>query len=154
MSDETTVREAIQADCESVLPLAKAMATSFEVEKDAFILSFSDISKDPAAVCFVAENGGEIIGYLLGFEHRAFYANGCVSWVEEIFVKADLRRMGIGKKLMDRFETWCMDRGSCLVGLATRRASGFYNSIGYEESAIFFRRLLKRNAQPGEAGNA
>ena len=52
MSPEITVREAIEADCEAVFPLAKAIATSFDVEKAAFILSFSDISRDPAAVSF------------------------------------------------------------------------------------------------------
>jgi GNAT superfamily N-acetyltransferase len=57
-------------------------------------------------------------------------------------VQADLRRAGIGTVLMQHFETWASARGSKLVALATRRASAFYAAQGYEESAIYFRKLL------------
>ena len=40
------------------------------------------------------------------------------------------------------FEKWASKRGSKLVGLATRRAAPFYKGLGYEESAVFFRKLL------------
>jgi GNAT superfamily N-acetyltransferase len=52
------------------------------------------------------------------------------------------RRSGIGRALMDAVETWARDRGAAYVSLATRRASEFYLALGYDESAVFFRKML------------
>lgn len=145
MNPNLTIRIAQTEDCLLVFPLAKEMATSFEVERECYERSFHEILRDPAAICLVAEKNEEIIGYLIGFDHRAFYANGRVSWVEEIFVKETDRKKGIGKSLMDGFEEWCIERGSKLVGLATRRASRFYEAIDYEESATFYRKIIPHN---------
>lgn len=144
MNQEITIRKAGRSDCEAVFLLARAMATSYQVEKNEFSRSFVEILEDHAAMCLVVLKNERTVGYLLGFDHWAFYANGRVSWVEEIYVTEELRKEGIGKKLMEAFEEWCMERGSRLVGLATRRASAFYHAIGYEESAIFFRKLLDK----------
>jgi hypothetical protein len=43
---------------------------------------------------------------------------------------------------MREFEEWARSRGSRLVALATRRATDFYLSLGYEESATYVRKLL------------
>ena len=145
MNSNITIRSARKEDCLSVFPLAKEMATSFEVERTFFEESFHEVLEDESSTCLVAEQKEGIIGYLIGFDHRAFYANGRVSWVEEIFVKDEFRKDGIGNNLMAVFEQWCLDRNSKLIGLATRRASQFYNAIGYEESAIFFRKRLNPN---------
>lgn len=147
MNNELLVREAHLADSEAVYPLAKMMATSFKVEKTDFELSFQEIIAQSSSSCLIAEKGDEVIGYLIGFDHRAFYANGRVSWVEEIFVKEEHRKLGIGKRLMLGFEQWCTDRNSKLVALATRRASDFYHAIGYEDSATFFRKLITNNTK-------
>lgn len=153
MDKKTTVRVARVGDCAFVFSLAKEMATSFEVKKADFDVSFDEILDDPGAVCLVAEKDGAIIGYLIGFDHRAFYANGRVSWVEEIFVKEKDRKGGAGKSLMGRFEDWCMGRGSKLIALATRRASGFYKAIDYDESATFFRKRLNEADGVGRSDN-
>ena len=117
-------------------------ATSFVPERAAFEIALADIIGTDGANLSVAEVSGEVVGYCLGFDHYTFYANGRVAWVEEITVKEPLRRRGIGKALMESFEEWSNNRGSKLVALATRRAASFYRSIGYEESATFFRRLF------------
>ncbi len=52
------------------------------------------------------------------------------------------RRLGVGRALMASFEEWAKGRGAVLVGLATRRAAPFYDALGYEQSATFFRRIL------------
>jgi len=94
------------------------------------------------ALLLVVEDGDELAGYLLGFDHYTLFANGRVSWVEEIMVREDRRRQSFGRELMQHFEEWAISRESRLVGLATRRASAFYSAIGYEESATYFRKLL------------
>jgi GNAT superfamily N-acetyltransferase len=120
------------------------LATSFEVEIEAFAKSFRGALNSSSSEVLVAEAGESIVGYVLGLHHPAFYANGKVSWMEEIFVEESSRRLGIGEQLMSVFESRAQDRGSRLVGLATRRAASFYTAIGYQESAIYFRKFLNQ----------
>jgi hypothetical protein len=44
---------------------------------------------------------------------------------------------------MTQTEEIATTRKSKLIALATRRADQFYQSIGYEASATYFRQLLK-----------
>lgn len=141
VADKIAVRRAEVQDREEVFLLARAFATSFAVEWSAFQSSFAAVLQSPDAFLAVALEGQRIVGYLLGFDHYAFYANGRVSWVEEIMVAAELRRQGVGRQLIQGFERWASERQSKLVGLATRRAAPFYRALGYEESAVYFRKL-------------
>jgi len=138
----TTIRRAELGDCEAVFHLARAFATSFAVERSAFEVSFSALLESPDALLAVAADGEREVGYVLGFDHYALFANGRVSWVEEIMVADDVRRRGVGRRLMEAVEDWAKGRQSRLIGLATRRAEPFYRSLGYDESATYFRRLL------------
>lgn len=137
-----TIRPAQFADSDALFTLASAFATSFSVERSAFESSFAALLQSPDALIAVASDSGRVVGYVLGFDHHTFYANGRVSWVEEIMVADDVRRRGIGRQLMESFEQWAISRQSKLIALATRRAASFYQSIGYDESATYFRRLL------------
>ena len=136
------IREAAADDADAVFCLAEEFATSFVPERKAFEIALANIIASDGAKLSVAAVNGDVVGYCLGFDHHTFYANGRVAWVEEITVKEPLRRNGVGKALMENFEEWSRKRGSKLVALATRRAASFYGSIGYEESATFFRKLL------------
>ncbi len=136
------IRAAQLTDSDALFSLASAFATSFTVERSAFELSFSALLQSPDAFLAVASDSGRVVGYTLGFVHHTFYANGRVAWVEEIMVSEDVRRRGVGRQLMESFEQWTKSRQSKLIGLATRRAAPFYQSIGYDESATYFRRLL------------
>ena len=138
----TNIREARNADAKAVLVLAKLFAASFAVEERAFYHSFSVLLSTPDAHLAIAETAQQIVGYVLGFDHYTFFANGRVAWVEEIMVSEPFRRQNIGQLLMQEFETWAEARECKLVALATRRATAFYQAIGYEESAAYFRKLL------------
>ena len=125
-----------------MLTLATAFATSFEVDPAAFKTGFAAVVDAPGACLLVAEALGAVIGYVLGFVHPTFYANGPVAWVEEITVDAALRGQGTGRRLMEAFEGWAGERDARLVALATRRAAPFYLALGYTASAAYFRKLL------------
>jgi GNAT superfamily N-acetyltransferase len=137
-----SIRPAQLSDSDALFALAKAFATSFVVERTAFDVSFAALLGSPDAFLAVAMEEERVIGYVMGFDHFTFYANGRVSWVEEIMVAEEFRRHGVGRLLMEAFEQWAKKRGSKLVALATRRAAAFYRGIGYEESATYFRRVL------------
>jgi GNAT superfamily N-acetyltransferase len=137
-----TIRPARAADEGAILSLARPFATSFAIDERAFHRAYGELLTSTEALVLVAESESAIVGYLLGFDHPTFYANGRVAWVEELMVGEAWRRQRVGASLMRAFEDWARGRGCRLVALATRRAAAFYTATGYEESATFFRKLL------------
>ena len=136
------IRPAEDRDREAVSGLASRFATSFEVSLSAFDRAWERLLSDEDACLLVAEEDDAVLGYLLGFRHDTFFANGPVGWVEEVMVTESRRGRGLGRDLMLSFEAWSAEAGCALVALATRRADAFYRAIGYEESAIYFRKLI------------
>jgi GNAT superfamily N-acetyltransferase len=139
-NEEVGYRKAISKDKESLFVLAKCLATSFDVNKEDFLNVFNALIEDQNVDLVVAEKGQELIGYVFVLHHPAFYANGIISWVEELFVLEQYRRKNIGKCLMEEAEKLSKERGSKLVALATRRADQFYKAIGYNESATYYKK--------------
>jgi len=138
-----SLQRALPEDEEAVFILARDLATSYEVDRAGFALAYPQVLASDHMCLTVAQTSGTIIGYVLGTSHATFYANGNVAWVEEIMVRPDFRRKGVGKSLMENFEAWAASRQCRLVGLATRRAADFYQSLGYAESAAYSRKTIK-----------
>jgi GNAT superfamily N-acetyltransferase len=138
------IRPATAADADAVAGLAEGLAQSFTFSRASFDAHYPALLAAGHACLLVAVTGAgdECVGYLLGFEHLTFYANGRVAWAEEVFVRGDLRGSGVGRALMTAFERWARERGCALVALATRRAAPFYHALGYEDSAAYLRKLL------------
>jgi len=61
---------------------------------------------------------------------------------DELGVAEAHQRSGAGRALMQAFEEWARGRKNALVALATQRAGPFYEAIGYEESAAYYRKFL------------
>ena len=140
MSTRITYRQAVNSDRKELYPLAKNLATSFEVNEEDFSSVFYSLVEDPNTDLLVAENKQKLIGYVFILHHPAFYANGIISWVEELFVIEEYRGQNIGKHLMEEAEKRSKARGAKLMALATRRADQFYKAIGYSESATYFKK--------------
>jgi GNAT superfamily N-acetyltransferase len=130
------------SDADALYSLARAFATSFTIERASFDASLAALLESPDAFIAVARNDDQTVGYLLGFDHHTFFANGKVAWVEELMVAEPHRRRGIGRQLMESFEQWARTRQCQLIALATRRAAPSYARLGYEESATYFRKRL------------
>lgn len=131
------VRPGVLEDLDEVWPLARDFATSFRPERDEFEQTFR-------ALILVARMPERICGYLLAHTHQTFLANGPVAWVEEVMVDHRDRSQGIGFALMAEAERWGRSQGAAYVSLASRRAGGFYLHLGYEESAVFFKKDVQR----------
>lgn len=139
------IRPAVQADFEQLFVMAKALATSFEVNKPDFKTCFDALLEEQnqgRVAILVAQIADGLVGYALGYLHNAFYANGTIAWLEELFVNEDRRGVGIGKSLLTQFENWASGHGARLNALATRRAETFYQACGYEVSATYFKKHL------------
>lgn len=70
------IRRAEERDSADVFQLVQAFATSFAVEQSAFERAFAELLFHSEAFVAVAEINGKVAGYVLGFEHMTFFANG------------------------------------------------------------------------------
>lgn len=136
------IRQAERADHGAIFQLAKSLAMTFSVEEQPFSKLFENVLANDSVCLALAEVDREVIGYVLGTVRPAFYANGLVGWVEELVVAKQFRGRGVGRQLMDHFEQWASVFRCPVIALATRRAGDFYSAIGYEESAIYYRKLI------------
>lgn len=52
------------------------------------------------------------------------------------------RRSGVSRELMGYAENWARESGAAYLALTSRRAGPFYLALGYEDSAVFFKKTL------------
>jgi GNAT superfamily N-acetyltransferase len=141
-AEAVEIRHADAGDAGGVAALAAELALSFPFSPERFRMNYPAVLAADGTCLLVAGRGVERVGYLLGFRHLTFYANGPVGWVEEVVVREQDRGRGAGAALMSGFERWAAGHECVLVALATRRAAPFYRALGYEESATYFRKVL------------
>lgn len=102
---------------------------------------------DSAAYMLVAEDASGLVGYVSGYRHAAFYADGDAAWVDEILVSESRRGRGIGGLLMAAFEQRAAADGCKLVSLATAGAASFYQNRGYGTKASYYKKYLNNTEQ-------
>jgi hypothetical protein len=81
------IRKAEIRDLDAIFVLLKEFNISFQPDRNASEESARQLVADELAWLAVAEVDGSVVGYCLGFDHPTFYANGRVSWIEEIMVQ-------------------------------------------------------------------
>ncbi|RLC26716.1 MAG: hypothetical protein DRH21_01350 [Deltaproteobacteria bacterium] len=74
--------------------------TLVAVDPNCFRESFRQCWLDSPSHVVVAIVKSSLVGYLLGFDHVAFFVNGRVAGVEEIYVCPSHRGCGVGRVLM------------------------------------------------------
>jgi GNAT superfamily N-acetyltransferase len=137
------IRRAEKSDADEIFALARDFGVTFRPEREAFDRSLPQLLRDDRAMLIAAVVDGRVHGYLLGFVQLTLFANGPVAWVEEAMVQSGSRRQGIGRALLVEFERWAREHKAGYVAMATRRAPGFYHALGYEQSATFYRKVLR-----------
>ncbi len=136
------IRQAVESDEKALFLLAQNSPALEKLEFEAFQITFIDKIHDTSSYLGVAERNGSLVGYASGNSHSTFYANGRSFWLDAILVESDSRLNGIGRLLMDDVSSWCSKRDCKLVSLATNGAKEFYNALGYDDSARYFKKCL------------
>ena len=78
-----------------------------------------------AAMVFVAEKEGEIVGVLRGRKDK----------LQSLFVQGAFHRQGIGRQLVERFEQECAGQGARMIRvMSTLYAVPFYQAMGYKKT--------------------
>jgi ribosomal protein S18 acetylase RimI-like enzyme len=130
--------------------------TSFRVPDENGLVEWLDqdlTSSGGSWICFVAEEGGRIVGQVEArllppmdsARYQLITALGQIRGeVNSLGVLKSHRRRGIGSALMEHAGRWLADRGAVVIELDTLAESPesvpFYEAIGYRPRSIIFER--------------
>ncbi|MEO1060897.1 MAG: GNAT family N-acetyltransferase [Actinomycetota bacterium] len=101
---------------------------------------------DGRTTAFVAEDGGEVVGFV-SVSPTEHFAGERDADVGELIVAEDAERRGVGRALLERAESWAADAGfRCITlttGAANTVARSFYAASGYAEEDVKLTKLLR-----------
>lgn len=97
---------------------------------------FSALVSGTNCVCFFAESGGEIVGYMAGRMKEGHTLRPMrIAELESMYVREEHRSLGFGAKLAAEFLRWAEGKGterSSVTAYATNdRAISFYECLGF-----------------------
>lgn len=114
MAEEPTIRPASEADVETlfglILELAEYEKLTHAVRGDAEVLRRSLFERE-AAEALIVEVGGEAVGYAIFFTTFSTFECRSGVWVEDVYVRPDRRRGGIGRAVMEHLAALALARG-------------------------------------------
>jgi GNAT superfamily N-acetyltransferase len=139
------IREARSGDEEGLFALVGMLGHAFPPVRDAFDATIASYfaGEQPSVVLYVAEGeGGALQGYALTTIVPLLATNGPSAQLQELVVDAAARGLDIGTQLVRAVEAECERRGVTQLTVASRRAGGFYDRLGFHESAEYMRRFF------------
>ena len=134
---ETTIREATANDMHEVLSLIKELA-EFEKAPDAVDITVDDLVKDgfnhnPNFKALVAETDGKVVGMALFFIGYSTW-KGKMLFLDDLVVKKDWRKKGIGANLLDSVVAYAAEINAKVLKWQVldwnKPAIDFYESYG------------------------
>ncbi len=138
-----TVRYATSADEAALVGLVGKLGHAVPLDTEAFAKSFVVALADaPRTLIHVAEVDGKVAGYALTTVSTLLYSNGPSAQLQEIAVDDTLQTRGVGTALVRAVEADCQKQGVTQLTVASRRAGGFYDRLGYTQQAEYMRRLF------------
>lgn len=141
------IRRGRADDATALFALARQYQTGREaIGRDEFMVALDNILRhrdQETNVLFVAERAGAIEGYSLMTVSRLLHAPGLTAHLQEIVVDAGSRGHGIGDRLMQANEHYCMGRGVRQLSASTARIGSFYNHRGFEAVGQHYRKVLE-----------
>jgi GNAT superfamily N-acetyltransferase len=133
-------------DADAVFQLVRQLGAAFVPVRSAFDESYSALigsPDDPDAFLYVVEDDeGAVSGYAFTTVARLLSTNGPSAQLQEIAVDEAVRGQDLGTELVHAVEAECVRRGVRQLTVAARRAGGFYDRLGYSQSAEYMRRVF------------
>ena len=140
------IRRAQSEDGNAVFALARQFTTGREpIGRDEFLVAYDNVLRhrdQETNVLFVAELEGRVVGYSLMTVSRLLHAPGLTAHLQEIVVDNSARGHGVGDRLMQANEHYCMGRGVRQLSASTARIGSFYNHRGFEPVGEHYRKIL------------
>lgn len=141
-----TIRRGQSEDASALYALARQFRTGREpIGRDEFVIALDNVLRrrdQETNVLFVAERDGAVAGYSLMTVSRLLHAPGLTAHLQEIVVDEESRGHGVGDRLMQANEHYCMGRGVRQLSASTSRIGSFYNHRGFEPMGEHYRKVL------------
>lgn len=141
-----TIRRGQLDDSGALFGLARQYQTGREaIGRDEFGVALDNVLRhrdQETNVLFVAEQRGEVVGYSLMTVSRLLHAPGLTAHLQEIVVDEAARGDGVGDRLMQANEHYCMGRGVRQLSASTSRIGSFYNHRDFEVVGEHYRKIL------------
>lgn len=132
------IREATAADAGLILEFIRALA-DYERLLHEVEANEGDIVRDlfgprPKVFCDIAEADGTPVGFALWFYSYSTFRGRHGIWLEDLFVKPEVRGLGAGKALLKRLAERCVEQGLGRLEWAVldwnAPSIAFYDSLG------------------------
>ena len=129
------VRDATPDDLAEILAMVRELA-EYEREPDAVVLEPDEFARnvfgtDAVAHALIAETpGGEIAGFAIWFRTFSTWLGKTGIWLEDLFVRPQHRRSGVGRELLDALRTRTDGRVEWAVLDWNVLGHDFYRSLG------------------------
>ena len=146
------IRPARLEDADAVFGLLGQLATSFEPDRAAFDRTFADLFQAAGAqtstsssetLLLVVEDDEQVVrGYALTSIVPLLYTNGPAAQIHELVIDEAARGQDLGSQLVHAIEQECLSRGVRQLTVASRRAAGFYDRLGYHSTAEYLKRTF------------
>jgi N-acetylglutamate synthase-like GNAT family acetyltransferase len=139
-----TIREARPGDEEGLYALVSQLGHALPPVRAAFDTTVAQYfaGEHPSVYLLVVDDGGALQGYALTTIVPLLATNGPSAQLQEIVVDGDARGHDYGTLLVRAVEAECERRGVTQLTVASRRAGGFYDRLGFHESAEYMRRFF------------
>jgi ribosomal protein S18 acetylase RimI-like enzyme len=149
---EVLIRPAKVADVPAMAGLLAelfAVETEFTVDRAKQERALRMVIERPSAAAWVAEAPDkQVVGMVTAQTVVSTAEGGESAWVEDVIVRQDWRRRGVGRKLIEGVESWCRGRGitrmQLLADSSNEEAMAFYarRSPWQRTRMVAFRKLL------------
>jgi GNAT superfamily N-acetyltransferase len=134
---DVDIRPATEADAELlfglILELASYEKLTAAVSGDAELLRHS-LFEQRAAEALIVEAGGEAVGYAIFFTTFSTFECRSGLWLEDVYVRPDRRRRGIGCAVMEHLAALALERGHVRLDWCAldwnEPALSFYDKLG------------------------
>lgn len=141
------IRRGQPEDSEALYGLALQYQTGREpIGRDEFSVALDNVLRKrdhETNVLFVAEIDGTVAGYSLMTVSRLLHASGLTAHLQEIVVDSSARGSGVGDRLVQANEHYCMGRGVRQLSASTSRIGSFFNHRGFEAMGEHYRKVLE-----------
>lgn len=97
-------------------------------------------------LCLVAEDGGDIVGYLIASKQRRppIYYHTRVAYLSDAYIAKSHRKQGILKRFVDELEAWSEREGVTAIDVQIFRnnelAQEIYRRLGFHDYRVLMRK--------------
>lgn len=144
---DVRIRPAHPGDEDSLFALVEQLGHAFPPDRAAFdgtLASYFAGEESSVLLLVVDDGSGRLGGYALTTIVPLLATNGPSAQLQEIVVDEQARGRDYGTLLVRAVEAECEQRGVTQLTVASRRAGGFYDRLGFTEAAEYMRRVFPR----------